>query len=179
VRALHPLDEPLSDLGAATIAGRTYLVGGYTGTQYASAILRVGAHDRTATVARLPVGLRYAGVATLGGRIYVAGGLVPSGESSAVYRVDPAAGTVRRIGTLPAPEAHAALAALAGSLYFVGGTSIMRIDPATGAVSRAATLPQPLADPNAVTLGNRVVIVGGGTRGVWELRRAGAASPSG
>ena len=34
------LDEPLSDLGAVTIGGKAYLVGGYTGSTFASAILR-------------------------------------------------------------------------------------------------------------------------------------------
>jgi hypothetical protein len=178
-RTLHPLDEALSDLGAATIGGHTYLVGGYTGTQYATAILRVDPGNTTTTVARLPVGLRYAGVATLAGRIYVAGGLTTSGESSAVYRIDPAAGSVRKIGTLPAPEAHAALASLEGLLYLVGGGTVLRIDPSTGSASRVATLPQSLTDANAVTLGNRIVFLGGGTSGVWQLTRAGAASPSG
>jgi hypothetical protein len=179
VRTLHPLDEPLSDLGAARVGGKTYLVGGYTGAKYASAILRVGRRDRTTTFARLPVGLRYAGVAALRGKIYVAGGLTPSGESRAVYAFDPGASTVRRVATLPAPEAHAALAALDGELYLVGGRSVLRIDPASRRVSRAATLKQMLTDPNAVTLGNRIVIVGGGTTDVFELKRAGAASPSG
>jgi outer membrane protein assembly factor BamB len=179
VRTLHPLDEPLSDLGAARVGSKTYLVGGYTGAKYASAILRVGRHDRTTTVARLPVGLRYAGVAALGGEIYIAGGLTPSGESRAVYVFDPGASTVRRIAKLPAPEAHAALAALDGRLYLVGGRSVLRIDPANGRVSRAATLKQTLSDPNAVTVGDRIVIVGGGTNEVLSLRRAGAASPNG
>jgi Kelch motif protein len=178
-RTLHPLDEPLSDLGAVTLGAQTYLVGGYTGARYATAILRVGAHDTTTTVARLPAGLRYAGVTTLNGRIYVVGGLTTSGESTAVYRIDPATGSVRKIGTLPAPEAHAALAALDGSLYLFGGSSVLRIAPATGAVSRAATLPQPLTDANAVTSGSRIVVLGGGTKGVWELTRGGAGSPSG
>ncbi len=88
-RRMRPLDEPLSDLGAATVAGKTYLVGGYTGAKYATAILRVGRGNRTTTVARLPVGLRYPGVATLGGKIYVAGGVISSGESRAVYEFDP------------------------------------------------------------------------------------------
>ena len=38
--AAPALDEPLSDLGAVAIGGSAYLVGGYTGSQYASAILR-------------------------------------------------------------------------------------------------------------------------------------------
>ena len=151
--ALHPMDEPLSDLGAAQIGGSTYLVGGFTGTTYASAILRLGANDRTTTVARLPAGTRYAGVATSGGKIYVAGGLTTNGESRAIYEFDPRDATVVRIGSLPRPEAHAALAALGGSLYLFGGRSVLRISPDNGAVARVATLPQPLSDPNAVTIG--------------------------
>jgi outer membrane protein assembly factor BamB len=179
VRTLHPLDEPLSDLGAARVEGKTYLVGGYTGAKYASAILRVGRRNRTTTVARLPVGVRYAGVASLGGKIFIAGGLTASGESRAVYVFDPRASTVQRVATLPAPEAHAALAALGRRLYLVGGRSVLRIDPASGTVSRAATLNRTLTDPNAVTVENRIVIVGGGTNEVLSLRRAGAPSPSG
>ena len=34
------LDEPLSDLGAVTIGGNAYIVGGFTSTQFASGILR-------------------------------------------------------------------------------------------------------------------------------------------
>jgi outer membrane protein assembly factor BamB len=167
--ALHPLDEPLSDLGAAQVGGSTYLVGGFTGTTYASAILRLAANDRTTTVARLPTGTRYAGVATMGGKIYVAGGLTTLGESRAIYEFDPRDATVVRIGSLPRPEAHAALAALGGHLYLFGGRSVLRISPDTGAVARVATLPQPLSDPNAVTIGRRIVVLGGGTNGVYAL----------
>ena len=179
-RRMRPLDEPLSDLGAATVAGKTYLVGGYTGAKYATAILRVGRGNRTTTVARLPVGLRYPGVATLGGKIYVAGGVIPGGESRAVYEFDPRSRHVRPIAVLPAPEAHAALAALGGDLFLIGGSSVLRIDPLGGNVSRVARLPHMLADANAVSVGGRIVFLGGGTNGVFELlRRAGAASPSG
>ena len=167
--ALRPLDEPLSDLGAVELGGRTYLVGGFTGTTYASAILRVGTNDRTTTVARLPLGTRYAGVATSGGKIYVAGGLTPQGESRAIYEFDPQDATVVRIGSLPRPEAHAALAALGGRLYLFGGRSVLRISPDTGAVARVATLPRALTDPNAVTIGRRIVVLGGGTNAVYGL----------
>ena len=171
--ALHPLDEPLSDLGAAQVRGSTYLVGGFTGTQYASAILRVHANDRTTTVARLPAGTRYAGVATSGGKIYVVGGLTTQGASKAIYAFDPRDRSVVRIGSLPRPEAHAALAALGGRLYLFGGRSVLRISPGTGTVARVATLPQPLSDPNAVTVGRRIVVLGGGTNAVYALTARG------
>ena len=167
-RSAGTLDEPLSDLGAVTIGGKAYLVGGYTGSRYASAVLRYRGDGKTSTVARLPVGLRYAGVAALGGRIYVAGGLATAGATDTVYEVAPA-GRVRRVATLPAPEDHAGMAALGGKLYLVGGRSILRIDP-SGAVARVATLPVSLSDPSVVAVGGRIVIVGGGTGSVFAFR---------
>jgi hypothetical protein len=83
-RAAGHLDEPLSDLGAVAIDGTPYLVGGFTGTKFASAILRYCGGGKTTTVARLPKGTRYAGVAALRGRIYVAGGLTARGITDAV-----------------------------------------------------------------------------------------------
>jgi hypothetical protein len=178
-RAAGSLGEPLSDLGAATVAGTAFVAGGWTGSRYATAVLRLPGLQ---LVARLPVGLRYAGVAALGGAIYVAGGLAPSGPSRAVYAVDVASGSVRRAATLPAPVSHASLAALGGSLLLVGGDdasgratrSILRIDPSSGRVTRAGTLPRPLSDAAAVTVGGRVVVLGGGatdaSAAVYSLR---------
>ncbi len=173
-RRLPPLDEPLSDLGAAVIRGHTYLAGGFTGTRYASAILRVGSHDRTTVVARLPAGVRYAGVAALGGAIYVAGGITALGPSDAVYRVDIADHRVSRVATLRRPVSHAPFVASAGALWLVGGdgsSSVWRIDPQSGRVSVAARLPKPLANAAAVTLPDRrIVVVGGdGSDAVFAL----------
>ena len=172
------LDEPLSDLGAAVVRNHAYLVGGYTGAQYASAVLRYDGGGKTTTVARLPTGLRYAGVAALGDRIYVAGGLTAGGETAAIYRVDPIAGTVRRIGQLPAPTAYGALVAYHGALYLIGGktaagapdATVLRIDPQTGTTTAAARLPRGLAEPAAVALADRIVVIGGeNSNAVYEL----------
>ncbi len=173
-RRLHPLDEPLSDLGAVVVRGHTYLAGGFTGTLYASAVLRLGPGDRTTVVARLPAGVRYAGVAALGDAIYVAGGVTTGGPSDAVYRVDIARHRVSRIANLPRPVAHAPLVTSAGALWLVGGdgsSSVWRIDPQNGRVSLAARLPKPLANAAAVTLPDgRIVVVGGdGSDAVFAL----------
>jgi outer membrane protein assembly factor BamB len=159
----------LSDLGAVTIGGKAYLVGGYTSVKFASAVLRYRGAGKTATVARLPAGTRYAGVAAIGSTIYVAGGLTPGFATSAIVAVDTQTGTMRRIGTLPAPEDHAAMAALGGELYLFGGSRVLRIDPSTGAVSTAATLPASLADATATTVGSRIVVTGGGTNAVYAF----------
>ena len=166
-RSFGSLGEPLSDLGAATVGGKAYLVGGYTGARYATAVLRFRPGHTPLVAARLPAGLRYAGVAALHGAIYVAGGVTPAGESDAVFAVD--GGRVRLVATLPAPVAHASLATLGKSLYLVGGTDtegrpldwILRIDPFSGAVTAAGRLPSPLADAAAVTLGGRIIVLGG------------------
>jgi hypothetical protein len=166
------LGEPLSDLGAASVGGKTYLVGGYTGSRYATAVLRFRPGAQPTLVTRLPAGLRYAGVASLGSKIYVAGGLTTAGASRAVYAVDPAAGTVARIATLPRPIDHAALAALGSRLLLAGGGSrqVLAIDPGARTVKAVATLPQPLTDPAAVSEPGRVFVVGGGTNAVYALR---------
>src|SRR5207245_7904469 len=64
-RDVGTLGEPLSDLGAAVVNGTAYLVGGYTGSRYATAVLRIRG-TRATVAARLPEGLRYAGGAALG-----------------------------------------------------------------------------------------------------------------
>jgi hypothetical protein len=168
-RSAGSLGEPLSDLGAAVVGKTIYLVGGYTGTRYATAVLRFRPGRSPVVVARLPTGLRYAGVAALDGRIYVAGGLTSTGESRSVLVVDPAWHRVRPVATLPGAVAHAPLAALGGTLYLVGGTNgagkpldrILQIDPFSGTVRVAGRLPRPLADAAAVTVGRRIVVLGG------------------
>ena len=169
--AAGSLGEPLSDLGAATVNGTAYIVGGYTGSRFATAVLRFSPGHSPQLVTRLPAGLRYAGVAALDGKIYVAGGLTTSGNSRSVFAVDPSRRTVTRAATLPAPTAHGALAALGSRLIFVGGGSnrVLSIDPRRGTVTTVARLPQALADPAAVSSGGHVYVLGGGTNSVYEL----------
>jgi N-acetylneuraminic acid mutarotase len=172
------LDEPLSDLGAAAVRDHAYLVGGYTGAQYASAVLRYDGGGKTTTVARLPTGLRYSGVAALGDRIYVAGGLTTSGETAAIYRVDPIAGTVRRIGRLPAPAAYGALVAYrSGALpdrrqdgHGSAGRNRPQNRPADRHDHRRGPPPARAAEPAAVALPDRIVVIGGeNSNAVYEL----------
>ena len=157
-----------NDRGAAVRPGRrlgrryAYLVGGYTGSRFATAILRFRPGSSPTLVARLPDGLRYAGVAMLCGRIYVAGGVTTSGTSGAVYAVDPR----RRIGD---EDRHAARARRSRAARRARPLPLphrrrptdratrsprsSRIDPASGTVAPAGSLPGPLADAAATRVG--------------------------
>jgi hypothetical protein len=176
------IGEPLSDLGAVTIGRVAYLVGGYTGSQWATGVLRYRPGAQPHLLTRLPAGLRYAGVAALGHRIYVAGGVTTAGTSTAVYAIDVRARTGTQIASLPTGVAHAPLVALAGKLYLIGGVDaagrpraiILRINPVTGSVAAAGSLPTPLADAAAVRLGKIAIVLGGkgvtASNAVYELR---------
>jgi outer membrane protein assembly factor BamB len=165
------LGEPLSDLGAASLGGTTYLVGGYTGSRYATAVLRFRPGVQPTVVARLPQGLRYAGVAALGSRLYVAGGLTTAGASREVYAVNPQAGTVTKVASLPRPLDHVALAPFGSRLLLVGGGSrrVLAIDPHAGSVTPVANLPRAVSDAAAVPHDGRVLVLGGGTNAVYAL----------
>ncbi len=129
----YPISEPWPSTGKA------YLVGGFTGSQFATAILRYAPPGTTTVVARLPQGTRYAGVAAIGRTIYVAGGLTTSGASRAIYAL-PLGGKLRDIGRLPKPEDHAALAAVNGNALLRRRPQDPRDQPAHGQVDdRRAT----------------------------------------
>ena len=128
------------------------LVGGWTGEQYATAVLRFTLPDTADVVARLPEATRDPAVTVRGDTLYVAGGRTESGLSNAVYAVDLGAGTVSVVGRLPHAVSGGALVPAGGKLYLLGGKdaagpvrTIVRIDPATGTIETAGTMPRPLA----------------------------------
>lgn len=160
-----------SDLSAVTVAGTTYLIGGYDGTRWSAAVLATTDGTRFRVAARLPVPVRYPAVASVGGRIIVVGGLGRSGEVRTIQEIDPATRQARILGHLPAPLAHAAALVLGGHLYIAGGQArgnasdhILAVDPSTGKVTPAGTLPMGIADAGAATIGSTGYLVGGTSR---------------
>jgi DNA-binding beta-propeller fold protein YncE len=117
-----------SDLSAVTVAGQAYLVGGYNGVKYDSAVLATADGRRFRVAARLPVPVRYPAVAALGSRIWVFGGQTRSGITSTIQRVYPATGKATVVGQLPVPLAHATGFTLGGRIFIAGGQTA----PATG-----------------------------------------------
>ena len=165
------LPTPNSDLGAAAVGGTAYLVGGYTGTRWLDTVVAWKPGGTAHVVAHLPSPVRYAAVTAAGGKVVIAGGSLPAGTASAaVLAFDPASGSVRRLGTLPAPTTHAAAAAIGGLAYVIGGRGatvgtptdrIVSVDPAARKVRAAGTLAVARSDLAAVGLGGRILLAGG------------------
>ena len=71
--------EPLAGAGYAQAGNSLVLVGGWTGEQYATAVLRFTLPDKADVVARLPEATRDPAVTMRGDTVYVAGGRTESG----------------------------------------------------------------------------------------------------
>jgi hypothetical protein len=170
------LPVALSDLGSATIGATIYLVGGYDGRLPRKEIYATTNGTTFKKVGELPVGLRYPAVAAEGDRVIVAGGARSSGPSSAIYSFDPATGSTRHLGELPAAIGHAAGFTLRGHVYVAGGivesgnavSTVTQIDPTTGTATAEAPMAFAVSD-TAVATGRNDAIFIGGERGTATL----------
>ena len=186
------LPQPRSDLGAASLGGRIYVVGGFDGTQMTPAILATSNGTGFAVVGELPVPVRYPAVAAAGGAVWVIGGQLGTAESStvggqtdAIQRFDPATGQTAVVGHLPVLLGHATALYLGGELVVAGGRTgsvasdrIWVVDTRTGGVRSAGQLPTALSDAGAGVVDGAGWLVGGEVSGpaapldsVVELRR--------
>ncbi len=120
---LGQLPQPRSDLAAVSWRGVAYVLGGYTGLRELPDVLATTDGVRFRTVARLPVGVRYAAVAVLDGVVWVLGGEHDGALVDLVQRVDLATGSASVAGHLPAPLDGASAFVLGGSLFLAGGHS--------------------------------------------------------
>ena len=167
--AAHPagtFEEPLARSGVVQDGASVYLLGGWTGTQYASAVLQFTPPNTVRLVARLPQGVRSPAVARVGNTVYVAGGRTDQGQSNAVYAVDLDTGSISPLVQLPQPVEGGVLLPLRGKLYLVGGrttsgrpSGVIAIDPNTDTVHIVGRLAKPIVDAAAVPAGARPLVV--------------------
>jgi hypothetical protein len=156
------LPQPRSDLAVATVGDASrhprtvsYIVGGYDGSTYLPSVLATTDGTRFATVATLPVPVRYPAVASDGGRIYSFGGQIRASGSATVatddiQMINPDTHQAAVVGHLPQPLYGASAFLLAGTIYVAGGqapggATLTQIDafvPSTGKVLNAGLLPQ-------------------------------------
>jgi outer membrane protein assembly factor BamB len=158
-----------SDLSAAAIGDRIYVLGGYDGTAPLDSVLATADGTSFEQVAALPQPARYVALAALGGSLYAFGGETAGGGSSdAIRTVDPKAGTARVVGHLPRPLSHASAVALGGRIYVLGGETggvasdrVWSFDPASGKASAAGRLPIAVSGGAAATVGSTGYLIGG------------------
>ena len=167
-QVIGKLPQARSDLVAATVGGRTYVLGGYDGTSDQSDVLVTTDGVNYKVVTQLPTPVRYAGVAAVGTTIYLVGGEHNGAQISQIQAVDVASGTARVVSNLPVPLSHESVFILDGTMFMAGGRSggaarkqVDIVDPATGALTRAGLLPQPAADMAVGQIGNDVYLFGG------------------
>jgi hypothetical protein len=176
-----------SDLAAATIAGRAYVIGGYDGTTLASEVLATSDGRRFHPVAQLRVPVRYPAVAAARSRLFVFGGETTSGQSTDVIQeVDPRAGRTRVVASLATAIDHAAAVAFGDRIYVLGGDvagiasrQIVFFDPVTDRVRRVSKLPLAVADAAVVRSGAGAYLLGGLGTGQTPSSRAIRLTPGG
>jgi N-acetylneuraminic acid mutarotase len=122
-------DSPLarSEVGAARIGDRIYVVGGFQEpARTVDSVARFDiSDDRWRLVAPMPVALNHPGVAAAKGRLYVAGGnAIVGGQAQpsdvlAVY--SPKRDRWRRLASMPTARGALALVHVGGRLYAIGG----------------------------------------------------------
>jgi N-acetylneuraminic acid mutarotase len=163
------MPRPRSELGAATIGGTIYVIGGFGGPAMLDCF-----HAATGTWdvgADLPEGVHHPGVTALDGRVYVAGGYTDTGATDAVWAYDPATDTWEARAPLPTSRGALGLAVVGGRIYAVGGAreqlggpvtgAVEVYDPATDTWEERAPLPTP-REHLAVASGESLVYAVGG-----------------
>ena len=184
------LPRARTDHSAVVVAGTTYVVGGYDGTNADADVLATtdGIHYRSA--GRLVVAVRYPAVATIAGKVYLFGGEAVGGPNDGaatdtVQVFDPKSGRSRVVGNLDTPVAGASAFDLGGNLYLAGGVgnsaagatgaaaklsstatdAIWAWSPATGKALPAGKLAVPVAYAGTAVTFGRAWLVGGETQG--------------
>lgn len=167
---------------AAAIDGRLYVLGGFTGREWAApALQRVDyydpATDSWTRVADLPIDVTHVTVATDGPEIWIAGGWQgphPGKGARATWAYDTRTDRWREGPPLPKPLASGALVRLGRSLHYIGGFLEDRdttvgdhwvLDLDGGTEWRPlAPVPEPRGHHAGFALDGKIYVVGGQVR---------------
>jgi N-acetylneuraminic acid mutarotase len=185
--ARAPMPAARSDLGAAVVGGKLYVMGGSDNDAVQDLWMYDPALDAWAVKAPVPTRRSFLAVAALDGLIYAAGGETGYGNGSAVVEVyDPATDHWSQAAPLPLPRFRFALVAANGKLYAIGGgettsLSVQEYDPATNSWRSRTGMPGTGSGITAALVGGRIIVLGGqgqSTDGADGLVRCRAYDPS-
>lgn len=169
-RAVQPADTVATTLTTTSVPITTTTTATATATPTTPpattprpAAVRLGPISATVIGHFAPSGRASAALA--GSRLVVAGGV-----GSARVLAGPVGGRLKQVGALTSPRADAAVFALGGAVYVLGGeqgstptAQIARVDLSSGRVAPAGSFEEPLAEAAVAVKGNAAYIVGGWT----------------
>jgi hypothetical protein len=182
IQAWHPgrpMPTPGAGFACASLDGRVYAIGGWSGAHGQNQPRRaVEAYDVAGDswiTGFLPIPLTrsFSGCAVLDGLIYVMGGFDGRVETPRVDRFDPAANHWDTVAPLPWPRQALGACEYGGKIYAVGGyaatprghysrsVACYTPDPGPGSWAVVDSLNQPRASMGVAVADNRIYAVGG------------------
>jgi hypothetical protein len=170
-KPIAPLPIAVHHVGAASLNGFVYSIGGELGNSFAPTdrVFRYDpGRDEWEEVAPLPTRRGAMAVAVVDGRIHCAGG-AGIGFGGAVgdhAAYDPASDTWTELAAMPVPREHLAGVEIGGAFYAVGGRSplranLHRYDAANDRWDELTPMPTARAGLAAAALAGRLVVLGG------------------
>jgi N-acetylneuraminic acid mutarotase len=188
-RTAAPAAMKRTEVAAATVGGRLYLVGGFEEPSISNVMnLAItpmveeydASTDRWSSKAPMPVGLHHVGIGVVGGRVYVIGGYKKSGLSvwgpvATLYVYDPTADAWTELAAMPSARGALSVTVHEGKLYAIGGfdgkgnsAAVEVYDPVRNAWSTRASLPTPRDHLATATAAGKVYAIGGRLRGDYH-----------
>jgi N-acetylneuraminic acid mutarotase len=178
-----------TEVAAATVGGKIYLVGGFEEPSISNVVnLSItpvveeydASTDKWSSKASMPVGLHHVGVGVVGGRLYVIGGYKQSGLSvwgpvATLYAYDPAVNAWTELAAMPTARGALSVSVHEGNLYAIGGfdgkgnsAAVEVYDPAKNVWSTRASLPTPRDHLATATAAGKVYAIGGRVKGDYH-----------
>jgi len=188
-RTASPASMKRTEVAAATVAGKIYVVGGFEepslGNVLSFAITPTveeydPSTDRWTVKAPMPVGLHHVGIGVVGGRLYVIGGYKQSalsvwGPVATVYVYDPTSNVWNERASMPTARGALSVTVHEGKLYAIGGYegransgSVEVYDPIRNSWTSRASLPTPRDHLATATVAGKVYAIGGRVKGDYR-----------
>jgi N-acetylneuraminic acid mutarotase len=174
-----PLLVERSEVAAAVVGDRIYVVGGLTPSGLSDAVEEYDpTQDRSRLRRPLPRPLHHPAAASAEGRLYVIGGYTAHpllgiwNPVAAVYEYDPQTDRWRERSPMPTSRGALAAVSLDGRIYAVGGRAVANTgalevyDPRTDRWERLAPMPTPRDHIAAAVVNGRIYVFGGRAVGV-------------
>lgn len=173
------LSHPVHDAGGAGLRGSAIVLGGGRSGPGVT-VQRVDGSGQSSVIGQLPARRADLAAVSVGDELLVVGGGTPAHPDARVLATTDGSG-FRIVATLKIGVRYAAVAALNGLVFVVGGTTgsadvgaIQVIDPVAGTVKVIGRLPESLSHATALVVGGRLLIAGGRHGGraqdtIWQL----------